>query len=573
MHAAFKPYPFEFRRHAAPDVERLVDTLEPVVIVGGGIAGLTLALDLAVQGQRSVVLEADDSVCFGSRAICFSRRSLEIFERIGVLEPMLAKGLPWTGGRSYYRNTEVLQFQMPHDRRQKLAPMINLQQYYVEEYLVRALERHAELVDLRWQSRVTAVEAHAEHVELSVEQPGRSYRLLAQWVVGCDGGRSLLREALGLRLEGTAYEGRYVVADIELKCELPTERLAWFDPPSNPGSTILMHRQPDDIWRIDYQLRDDEDAGAAVEPENVLPRVDAHLRMNGQHGAWSPLWITLYKANALSLRRYRQGRCLFAGDAAHLVPIFGVRGANSTIDDVDNLAWKLALVVKGAADAALLDSYSSERVHAAQANLAYGRKSTEFMAPPGFAFRAMREAVLALAVETPQLRPLINPRQSSPIAYDTSPLNAGDAGFTTGPTAGSVLPNGPLLWVDADGRERPGHLTDVLAAGAFRVLHFAASGPLPAGLLELKRDGAGLPWQLGSVRLVSVRRDTGATGADWCGHDPDGELAAHYGATVAAVYVVRPDGHVLGRWLDADRAPVAAAIHACLAGGHSGAAA
>ena len=208
-----------------------------------------------------------------------------------------------------------------------------------------------------------------------------------------------MREALGLQLKGTSYEGRYVIVDIELKSDRPTERLAWFDPPSNPGSTILIHIQPDNIWRIDYQLRDDEDPEEAVKPENVIPRVRSHLEMMGETGDWSPIWITIYKAHALSLEDYRHGRVLFAGDAAHLVPIFGVRGANSGIDDADNLAWKLAFVVKGLASDRLLDTYSQERVFATRENLSYGTKTTEFMAPPSFAFELMRHAALSLAVK------------------------------------------------------------------------------------------------------------------------------------------------------------------------------
>jgi 3-(3-hydroxy-phenyl)propionate hydroxylase len=565
----FVPYPFEFDAHAAPAIDRIEDgARHAVAIVGGGIAGLTLALDLAVQGVPSVVLEADDTVCFGSRAICFSRRSLEIFERIGALAPVLEKGLAWTGGRSFHRNTEVLHFQMPHDRLQKLPPMINLQQYHVEAYLLQALEAHADLVDLRWQSRVRAVEARDDGVVLEVEQPGRVYALHADWVVACDGGRSTLREALGLRLEGTAYEGRYVVADIALESTLPTERLAWFDPPSNPGSTILMHRQPDGIWRIDYQLRDDEDADAAVRPEQVLPRVEAHLRMIGQTGRWAPIWITLYRANALTLPSYRHGRVLFAGDAAHLVPIFGVRGANSTIDDVDNLAWKLALVVDGRADPALLDTYSAERVQAARENLAYGSKSTQFMAPPDFAFRTMREAVLDLAVETPAIRSLINPRQSSPVRYARSALNATPAdadGFAAGPGAGSVLPTAPVRWLDAAGRARPGHLTDALEAGVFTLFAFADGDAVAPAISALCERWAGRGIRL---RIVSVRPgDTAAAGADASASDPGGEVAALYGALAGALYAVRPDGHVLGRWREADAGAIDDAIRTCLAGG------
>jgi 3-(3-hydroxy-phenyl)propionate hydroxylase len=581
MTSDFQPYPFEFRRHPPPATTPDDARVHPVVIVGGGIAGLTLALGLAVQGVASVVIEADETVCFGSRAICFSRRSLEIFERLGVLAPILGKGLAWTGGRSFYRNTEVLHFQMPHDRLQKLPPMINLQQYWVEESLVRALEAHADRVDLRWQSRVVALREEADLVALTIEEPGRTFTLRAAWVAACDGARSRVREALGLRLEGTAYEGRYVVADIALACDLPTERLAWFDPPSNPGSTILMHRQPDDIWRIDYQLRDDEDAQAAVEPASVLPRVDAHLRMIGLDREWAPLWISLYKANALTLPRYRHGRCLFAGDAAHLVPIFGVRGANSTIDDADNLAWKLACVVHGQAGAALLDSYSSERVQAAHENLAYGRKSTQFMAPPDFAFRAMREAVLGLAVDTPALRPLINPRQSSPVRYDASPLNAtaaGADGFSAGPPAGAVLTEAPVRWLvgtDGDAGQGDGHLTDALRAGTFTLLHLpgttaargVAGAALAAACRTLKAEG--IP-----IRQVELRSEPDAradAAADCVGVDLDGSLVARYGVPAAgALYVVRPDGHVLGRW-PANATDVAssvgAAIRRCLAGG------
>jgi 3-(3-hydroxy-phenyl)propionate hydroxylase len=584
MTSDFQPYPFEFRRHPPPATRPDDARVHPVVIVGGGIAGLTLELGLAVQGVASVVIEADETVCFGSRAICFSRRSLEIFERLGVLAPILGKGLAWTGGRSFYRNTEVLHFQMPHDRLQKLPPMINLQQYWVEESLVRALEARTDRVDLRWQSRVTAVREEPDHVALTIEEPGRRFTLRAAWVVACDGARSRVREALGLRLEGTAYEGRYVVADIALACDLPTERLAWFDPPSNPGSTILMHRQPDDIWRIDYQLRDDEDGQAAVEPTSVLPRVSAHLRMIGLDSEWAPLWISLYKANALTLPRYRHGRCLFAGDAAHLVPIFGVRGANSTIDDADNLAWKLACLVRGQADAALLDSYSDERVQAAHENLAYGRKSTQFMAPPDFAFRAMREAVLGLAVDTPALRPLINPRQSSPVRYERSPLNAtesGTDGFTGGPAAGTVLVEAPLRWLGADGKGAEGHLTDALRAGTFTLIDLRAMSATwadaPAALAKacrrLRADGI-------AARRVEVRTVPGmnppvstepGTAPDCIGLDLDGSLAARYGVPPeGALYAVRPDGHVLGRW-PANGADVGAAAEAairrCLAGG------
>ncbi|WP_186146347.1 FAD-dependent monooxygenase, partial [Burkholderia gladioli] len=222
-------------------------------------------------------------------------------------------------------------------------------------------ERHADLIDIRWRTRVTAIR-HDEHgATLTLSTPAGDYAAQTHWLVAADGGRSTVRDALGLKLQGTSYEGRYVIVDILLDSARPTERLAYFDPASNPGSTVLVHKQPDNVWRIDYQLRDDEDADEAVKPGNVMPRVQSLLDMMGETAPWSPVWITIYKANALTLERYRHGRVLFCGDAAHLVPIFGVRGANSGIDDADNVGWKLAYVIRGLASDALLDSYSDER--------------------------------------------------------------------------------------------------------------------------------------------------------------------------------------------------------------------
>lgn len=565
MNTPFAPYPFTASRYPAriPPLNGRTDARRhPVAIVGGGPVGLTAALGLARQGIASVLIEADDSVCSGSRAICISRRSLEIIERLGAVDAFLEKGLPWTGGRSFYRDAEVLHFTMPQDENQKLPPMINLAQYHIEQFLLDAALRQPDLIDIRWQTRVTAVTDKASGVALELDTPEGGYALEADWLLACDGGRSAVRDALGLQLQGTSYEGRYVIVDILLASQRPTERLAYFDPPCNPGSTVLVHKQPDNVWRIDYQVRDGEDPDEAVKPENVLPRVQSLLDMMGERGAWAPIWITIYKANALTLERYRHGRVLFAGDAAHLVPIFGVRGANSGIDDADNAAWKLAYVIKGLADDSLLDSYSSERVAATHENLSYGTKSTEFMAPPSFAFDLMRTAVLGLAAKHEGVRSLINPRQSSAITYVDSPLNAPDAAnhaWRAGPAPGAVLPECPVT-VLRDGHASAGYLTDLVGPG-FSALYFSNDGRMPealdafAGAMREK----GLPLQL--VRLSRVRA---GDGAGLCAHDHTGRLFDLYGAEAGSVYLVRPDGHVAGRWQAPDASTLALAVERVL---------
>ncbi|KWI59120.1 FAD-dependent oxidoreductase [Burkholderia pseudomultivorans] len=561
MGIEFKPYPFVAERQPAhlPPLDCGVDTQRhAVAIVGGGPVGLAVALGLANHGIRSVLLEADDAVCHGSRAICISRRSLEIIERLGALDDFLRVGLPWTGGRSFYRTDEVLHFRMPQDENQKLPPMVNLAQYHIEQFLFDAARRRPDLIEIRWQTKVVGVAQQQDGVRLDVDTPLGGYALDADWIVACDGGRSTMRDALGLSLQGTSYEGRYVIVDIALDSDRPTERLAYFDPSSNPGSTVLVHKQPDNVWRIDYQLRDDEDAEAAVKPENVVPRVQNLLDMMGERGDWSPIWITIYKANALTLERYRHGRVLFCGDAAHLVPIFGVRGANSGIDDADNVAWKLAYVIRGLAADALLDSYSDERVFATHENLRYGTKSTEFMAPPSFAFALMRKAVLSLASRHPALRSLTNPRQTSAIAYTASPLNAAERdAFDAGPAPGTVLAECPLmLHATQHGAARRAHLTD-LVAPRFTAFCFTADGTPDPSLVDLERrlHRAGLPFA-----LVVLARHATPQPPSCRGYDEDGRLFRMYGARDGTVYLVRPDGHVLGRWHGARADDLTAAL-------------
>jgi 3-(3-hydroxy-phenyl)propionate hydroxylase len=490
-----------------------------VAIVGAGPVGLTLAAGLAAHGIGHVLLEARGSVSFGSRAICLSRRSFEIWRGFGVADRALAKGLPWTGGRSYWRGREVLRFAMPAAPGDRHPPMVNLQQCFAEQFLVDALLDSPEC-DLRWHSAVAGATPRDDGVDLDVTTPEGACTLRADWVVATDGARSSLREAVGLKLEGDSYEGRYLIADIRLRSASPTERRAWFDPDSNPGSTVLMHRQPDDIWRIDYQLRDDEDPEAELDEARVRARVSAHLAMLGERPDYDLIWTSVYRAHTLTLPRYRAGRVLFAGDAAHLVPIFGVRGLNSGVDDAGNLAWKLAAVVRGEGGDALLDSYSEERVFAARENIRQARKSTLFMTPPSRGFALLREAALSLAVTQDFAQPLVNPRQTTAIAFPDSRLQTpDDAAWDSGPAPGATLP---------DLKMPGGHLLDHLRV--WPLLLAAPAETLPS-----------LRPRLDMLRL-------------------DAATAAALGLGARGFYLVRPDGHVAARRHALDAAVFEAAL-------------
>ncbi|MEG0148696.1 MAG: FAD-dependent monooxygenase [Comamonas sp.] len=530
----------------------------PIVIVGTGPVGLTTALEIARHGQRCVVLESELQVSEGSRAIVFTRRSMEILQQVGVAHRVTETGLPWCFGNSIYRGQRVFRMENARTDDDRFFPMINLQQQYLEEYLVDAVQAHP-LIELRWGNRVNQVEQVGGKAVVEVDTPEGSYELQADWLVACDGARSGIRSAMHLQMEGASYEGRFVIADIRIDLPLPTERLAFFDPSWNPGNTILMHREPHGIWRVDYQLPAGEDPEDALKPESLKARIDAQLEMIGFGGTpWEMDWSSVYSARALTLPNYVHDRVIFAGDAAHMLPIFGVRGANTGFQDAQALGWRLALVAKGAASPQLLQSYSSERVGAAREIVEEAGKSTRFMAPPTRGFRLLRDAVLSLSLSQPFVGPLYHWRTSRPHEYAQSPLNSvGDDNllFKAGPAHGAPPVN---VRFAADS-----YLLDHLGGG-FDLLYFNDGAAVPA---ELRRVVDGVKARGVGVRLIAVSSQPVAAveGADLTLHDGDGRCRARYGVMAkGAAYLLRPDQHVCARWMALDANRLQAAFNLAL---------
>jgi 3-(3-hydroxy-phenyl)propionate hydroxylase len=565
-HAA--PWPslhHDYNVHA-PWLPRGKSTTSKVTIVGAGPAGLVTALELARHGVPSTVLASELQVSHGSRAIVFTRRTLEILQQVGVADDVVAQGLAWRVGHSHYRGQKVFRMEAPHDEHDRFAPLTNLQQPALEALLVAACERSG-LVEIRWGNHVTRLDPHLESksqgVSVTVDTPEGPYTLDSDWVVAVDGGRSPIRTALKLPLEGAAYEGKFVIADILIDLPLPTERLAYFDPEWNRGNTVLMHKQPKNLWRIDYQLPSGETPEQALAPESLKTRIDAQLAMVGFDGVpWTLDWFSVYAAKALTLADYVHGRVIFAGDAAHLLPIFGVRGANTAFQDAQSLGWHLAHVVKGLASASLMHNYSAERVGAAREIIDEAGKSTRFMTPPTRGHRLVRDAVLSLSLQHDFVRPLYHWRTSRPHAYTQSDLNAVDddnARFTAGPGHGEPPRNVKLAHND--------FLLDHLGGGFDLLVHVDGDAPpSPEWLLELTREVASWHAKGLTLHLITVGHQANHLTLQHT-HLPDTHqhLRRLYGMQQPlSAYLFRPDQHVCARWLALDAARLGSALQKAL---------
>lgn len=512
---AFRLYPYD--RSADQDAQSPVR--HPVVIVGGGPVGMGLALDLGQRGVPMLVLDDHDGVGVGSRAICFSKRTLEIVDRLGCADEMVEKGVVWNTGRVYRDETEIYSFNLQPEPGHKRPAFINLQQPYFEKFIVdhiRQMQAEGAPIEIRGQNAVTEVIHKGDHVEIVIDTPEGPYRLEADWLVACDGARSPVRGMMGLGFEGRVFEDNFLIADVIMKADFPVERRFWFDPPFNRGQSALLHKQPDNVWRIDFQLGWDIDRKAVVKPEYVIPRVEAML---GPDMPFELEWVSVYTFQCCSMESYRHGRVFFAGDSAHQVSPFGARGCNGGYQDIDNLGWKLALVINGCASEGLLDSYDSERKYAADENILNSSRSTDFLTPKSAISRLFRDSVLDLVSHAPFARPLVNSgRLSVPAVYDGSPLNTPD----TSDLPARTRPGASI----ADAPTTDGWLTDLLGKG-FQ-------------LLAINTDAE--PYTLHGVDVSVLALST-----------DDAPLVAerYLGDAPSALYLIRPDQHVAARWVDA----------------------
>ena len=535
-------YPFVAPPELAYALTGLERTRHPVVIVGAGLAGLSLACALSQYGVKAVLLDEDNTVGVkgaSSRGICYAQKTLEIFKRLGIYDRIAAKGVQWSVGRTFAGDDEVYSFDLAAATTHNMStqpPFINIQQFYVEGFLVEQLYATKDSsIDLRWSNRITAFEQNAQFATLSIATPAGPYTIEATHVIDCSGARSPFRAWCSANVTAKKGDDRWCIADVRFKNPPPVERHTWIEAPFNEGRAVWQHLMADGVWRIDYQMLPDAD------PEEVSREAVVRTRINGQLGRqvkpseYEIVWVGPYAYRSECLDQLRHGRVFFVGDAAHVVSPFGARGGNSGVQDADNLAWKLAAVMHSRAAPALLDSYQEERHEAATHNVLVTNRTARFLRPADGAERVLRTAAISLAKRHAFAQQLVNTgRMSSPNVYSRS-----SACLLTG---GRALQNVALRW--ADGSQ--GEVADLLkwAEGRLLVLLF----------------GLHKPGQVRRVVFLTARTDVRCVhvlGRDmpalYKEHvlDPDGHLAASVGG--AGWALLRPDSYIAATGRDIDR--------------------
>jgi 3-(3-hydroxy-phenyl)propionate hydroxylase len=522
----YRHFPF-----VEPSELRGASARRPIVVVGAGPVGLTAAIDLALLGVPVVVLDESDVVSVGSRAICWAKRTLEIWDRLGVAERMLAKGVTWKLGRVYHGDRELYSFDLLPEGGHKMPAFINLQQYYVEEYLVDRARELEPLIELRWKNRLTGISLRSDGARLEIVTPNGPYVLDAEWVVAADGVKSSVRTLLGLPFVGHVFEERFLIADVHMRAGFPNERWFWFEPSFHDGESALMHRQPDDVFRLDFQLGADADPELERRSERVLPRIQAVVKETPFELEWS----SVYAFRCARVDRFVHGRVIFAGDSAHVVSPFGARGGNGGIQDADNLCWKLAAIVRGDAAPGLIESYDEERGRGADENILNSTRTTTFMTPKTSTERIFRDGALALARDFPFARSLLNAgRLSKPCSLEGLRLQTSDQeAIVGGLSPGSPCLDAPVA--DPTGR---GWLLEHLRGGFVLLVlaESAADVPSAASLAGLHRP----------VRICAVlpREMSPVEGSELI--DIEGSVRNRYGTGM--LYLIRPDQHVAARF-------------------------
>ncbi|WP_303318284.1 FAD-dependent monooxygenase [Flavivirga abyssicola] len=511
------------------DMNSNTPTKHQVAIIGAGPVGLTTALDLANRGISSVVFSKENSVSIGSRALCFSKKCLEIVHRINpdAVSRMINKGITWNLGKVFYKNEEVYKFNLLPEEGHKIPAFINLQQYYFEEYLADEAHKNP-LIDLRWQSKAHFIAQDDDKVTLKIETETGNYTIESEYLLACDGVHSPTRNAMNLPFKGELFEENFLIADITMENDFPTERWFWFDPPFNKGYSALLHKEPDGVWRIDLQLgRDGIDKTKELDQERIKERL---RKMLGDDCKFELEWTSIYNFRCMRMDNLIHDRVIFAGDSAHQVSPFGARGANGGVQDSDNLSWKLAYVIKGLAPKSLLDTYQEERSPAADENIYHSSNATDFISPKSKISTIFRNQTLDLAKDHVFAQKLVNSgRLSNAFKYLDSSLTSTDN--PSDDWQASLQPGYSFNDVELKKHDKTTYLIDELGHDFTLIVY----GEKPEGITDLT--------DMFNVKVIVISDAQNHNGLV----DNNNYFKNRYDAQKGSWYLLRPDHYIASR--------------------------
>lgn len=493
-----------------------------VLIVGSGPTGLMLANQLVRRGINPVIIDRHSGLAQQTRAMAVQARTLEIYSKMGLAEPALALGhrTPaanmWANGRWAAR--------VPlGDIGQSLSPfpfVLMLGQDDNERIMNDKLESSG--VSVRWNTELIALEQHRDYVSATLKLPdGSTERVDAAFVAGCDGARSAVRELSGISFGGAPYEHTFFVADTEAVGPMRAGELnvyLWQD-----GFHLFFPMRGTDRWRVigilPKPLRDKD----GVTFDEVVPSIKEEAGIDLTFKTCS--WFSTYRIHHRAAETFRKGRCFLLGDAAHIHSPMGGQGMNTGLQDAYNLAWKLALVIAGRADAALLDSYALEREPVADALLRTTDRAFQFVVSDSAIAGLLRTRIIARVAATAMRLERVRMLAFRTIAqigisYPESPLSqsVGDVPGNA-PKAGDRFP-----WL---------HL--VLDSGGAAEDVFQALDDTCFNLLVIGQPAAIRP--LGRLDDMVKVHDVPADARN-------AEQLARAGIVQPAFYLLRPDGHV-----------------------------
>jgi 2-polyprenyl-6-methoxyphenol hydroxylase-like FAD-dependent oxidoreductase len=552
------------------------------LVVGAGPVGLLVAAELARHGIQPTLIERSLTRSPYSKALAVHMRTMEVFDALGILPTALHMGRAVHRMSAYSNGKRLFHLDLDGATKATAHPFVLILPQYETERLLTA---HADLLGVTVQRELTltALSQGDDAVTATVtDASGHSRELRARWLIACDGAHSAARRLLGVPYEGEDLDSRFLLADLTLSGDLSSDEMHTFL--SADGLVALLPLPEEGRWRV---IADQPAGEAPVEPTLALFHDILQQRTTINAVVSDATWLSAFSVRQRKASSYRHGRVLLAGDAAHSHSPIGGQGMNTGLQDAFNLAWKLALVIKGAASEGLLSSYDAEREPIAAALLKGTARGTRLLTLRGALSQAVRNTLVSIAtsLDTVQQRiirtlgeldihyrdsPIVGEDRSSVLfAPLTSDPNSEQASlsqwrdFTAAPHPGDRAP-------DVDGLGLDGatiRLAGVTRAPLHTLLLFDGRASTAEGyqtLTDIADEVSDRYKGLAQVFIVVPMAEPPPALNDWAGGvllDPQGKLHDAYGAGAECLYLIRPDGYVGYRAQPAERLPLLTFMH------------